>query len=236
MTPLAPTCPRPGDRRRGGPRLLRGAPRRDRAGAPRSRRYFYELPGPGAAGAHPRRPARARRRLRRGDLLAALEPRRGVGIDLSGHGDRGRARRPTPDADAAPSIRATAPTRACCKGWAARSTSSCMVNVVTHLADVQARFEAVCLRVPRAHARVRLQLQPAVAAAAARWRRWLGLKHRQPPEAWLPPEEIRNMLELADFEVVRARLPGRAAAVRAAPVRPREPLPGPAARASSCSR
>ena len=30
--------------------------------------------------------------------------------------------------------------------------------------------------------------------------RW---KYRQPPEAWLPPEEIRTMLSLADLEVVR---------------------------------
>jgi glycosyltransferase involved in cell wall biosynthesis len=30
-----------------------------------------------------------------------------------------------------------------------------------------------------------------------------GLKYRQPAEAWLPPEEIRNMLGLAEFETVR---------------------------------
>jgi glycosyltransferase involved in cell wall biosynthesis len=29
------------------------------------------------------------------------------------------------------------------------------------------------------------------------------MKYEQPPEAWLPPEEIRSMLALADFEVVR---------------------------------
>jgi glycosyltransferase involved in cell wall biosynthesis len=31
----------------------------------------------------------------------------------------------------------------------------------------------------------------------------MGLKYQQPPEAWLPPEEIENMLSLADFEIVR---------------------------------
>jgi glycosyltransferase involved in cell wall biosynthesis len=31
----------------------------------------------------------------------------------------------------------------------------------------------------------------------------LGMKYRQPPESWLPPEEIKSMLSLADFEVVR---------------------------------
>ena len=29
------------------------------------------------------------------------------------------------------------------------------------------------------------------------------MKYRQPPEAWLPPEEVKAMLALADFEVVR---------------------------------
>jgi glycosyltransferase involved in cell wall biosynthesis len=29
------------------------------------------------------------------------------------------------------------------------------------------------------------------------------MKYRQPPESWLPPEEIESMLTLADFEVVR---------------------------------
>jgi hypothetical protein len=31
----------------------------------------------------------------------------------------------------------------------------------------------------------------------------LGMKYAQPPESWLPPEEIKSMLSLADFEVVR---------------------------------
>ncbi|HSD67531.1 MAG TPA: glycosyltransferase family 2 protein, partial [Vicinamibacteria bacterium] len=31
----------------------------------------------------------------------------------------------------------------------------------------------------------------------------LGMKYEQPPESWLPPEEIKSMLALADFEVVR---------------------------------
>lgn len=77
-----------------------------------------------------------------------------------------------------------------------------MVNVVTHLTDVQSAFEAlhtVC------HARTRVLIysysrlwQPLLRLAEL-----LGLKYRQPPEAWLPPEEVRHMLSLADFEVVR---------------------------------
>jgi SAM-dependent methyltransferase len=78
-----------------------------------------------------------------------------------------------------------------------------LVNVVTHLTDVQGTFEAlqsVC------HARTRVLIysysrlwQPLLRLAEA-----IGLKYRQPPEAWLPPEEVKNMLWLADFEVVRA--------------------------------
>jgi SAM-dependent methyltransferase len=77
-----------------------------------------------------------------------------------------------------------------------------LVNVVTHLTDVQRLLEslhALC------HSRTRVFIysysrlwQPFLRLAEL-----LGLKYRQPPEAWLPPEEIENMLGLADFEVVR---------------------------------
>ena len=77
-----------------------------------------------------------------------------------------------------------------------------LVNVVTQLSDVQSVLEnlqAVC------HARTRIFIysysrlwQPLIRLAER-----LHLKHQPPPEAWLPPEEIRNMLSLADFEVVR---------------------------------
>ena len=77
-----------------------------------------------------------------------------------------------------------------------------MVNVVTHLDDVQATFERL---LPVCHRRTRIFIysysrlwQPVLRLAEA-----LGLKYRQPPEAWLPPEEIRTMLTLADLEVVR---------------------------------
>jgi hypothetical protein len=77
-----------------------------------------------------------------------------------------------------------------------------MVNVVTHLTDVQRAFEA--LR-PLCHARTRLFIysysrlwQPILRLAEL-----LRLKHRPPPDAWLPPEEIRNMLHLAEYEVIR---------------------------------
>ena len=77
-----------------------------------------------------------------------------------------------------------------------------LVNVVTQLTDVQAAFESlrsVC------HSRTRLLLysysriwQPILRLAEL-----LHIKHPTPPESWLPPEEVRHMLALADYEIVR---------------------------------
>jgi len=73
---------------------------------------------------------------------------------------------------------------------------------VTHLSDVQRTLEHLQ---PLCHPRTRVFIysysrlwQPPLRLAEM-----LGLKYRQPPEAWLPPEEIENMLSLADFDVVR---------------------------------
>jgi len=136
-----------------------------------------------------------------GDLLAALEPSLGVGLDVSRRavafarerqrgkplhfieGDAG---------DAEVLARLPGPFDAIV-----------LVNVVTQLADVQRTLEGLqhlC------HSRTRVLLysysrlwQPVLALAES-----LGLRRRQPPNAWLPPEEVVNMLTLADYEVVRA--------------------------------
>jgi SAM-dependent methyltransferase len=77
-----------------------------------------------------------------------------------------------------------------------------LVNVVTHLTDVQRLLESLHAL---SHSRTRIFIysysqlwQPFLRLAEL-----IGLKYRQPPEAWLPPEEIENMLSLSDFEVVR---------------------------------
>jgi SAM-dependent methyltransferase len=135
-----------------------------------------------------------------GHLLAALSPSRGVGIDVS--------------------ARAVASARGQHVGENLHFFEGdgadhdllaqvggpfdviLLVNVVTHLTDVQGLLEAVQ---PLCHARTRVLIysysrlwQPLLRLAEI-----VRLKYRQPPEAWLPPEEIRNMLALADFEVVR---------------------------------
>ena len=133
-----------------------------------------------------------------GDLLAAVAPSRGVGLDVSS-AVVARARAAHPGlhffegdaAEAASLARLGGPFDAIL-----------MVNVVTELSDVQGTLEAlqaVC------HDRTRLYIysysrvwQPLVRLAEA-----VGLKWRQPPQSWLPPEEVRNMLSLADWEGVR---------------------------------
>ena len=135
-----------------------------------------------------------------GHLLAELEPSQGVGIDLStpavaaARERYGAAGLRFLEGDATdPSVLAKA---------GGPFDVILMVNVVTHLDDVQAAFEGL---VPLCHRRTRIFIysysrlwQPVLRLAEI-----LRLKHRQPPEAWLPPEEIRTMLSLADLEVVR---------------------------------
>lgn len=134
-----------------------------------------------------------------GDLLEALEPSYGVGIDLSARAIAAARARPTgalrflegDGGDPQLLARAGGPFDAVV-----------LVNVVTHLSDVQRTFErlrAVC------HSRTRIFIysysrlwQPVLRAAEL-----LGLKHQAPPESWLPPEEVRSMLWLADYEVLR---------------------------------
>jgi hypothetical protein len=77
-----------------------------------------------------------------------------------------------------------------------------LVNVVTHLTDVQRAFEklkAVCQ--PRT--RIMVYSYSRLWQPLLRLAELLGLKHAPPPESWLPPEEVRNMMGLADLELVR---------------------------------
>ena len=135
-----------------------------------------------------------------GELLAALRPSRGVGVDLSARAvAAARGRHLGEDLHFFEGD-GTDP------GLLAQVGGPfdvvLLVNVVTLLTDVQSAFEtlkAVC------HPRTRIMVysysrlwQPLL-----RLTELLGLKHAPPPEAWLPPEEVRNMMSLADLEVVR---------------------------------
>jgi len=135
-----------------------------------------------------------------GHVLAALEPSRGVGIDLSAPAVA-KARELWAGRDLH-FVEGDAADEAVLAQVGGPFDVILMVNVVTHLGDVQTTFE----RLQRlCHPRTRLLVysysrlwQPALRLAEL-----LRVKYRQPPEAWLPPEEIRHMLWLADYEVVR---------------------------------
>jgi SAM-dependent methyltransferase len=138
-----------------------------------------------------------------GHLLAALRPSRGVGIDVSapairaasgryGSGDLRFVVGDVADRDLLSRLDGPFDTILC-------------VNVVTHLTDVQATLEAL-------HAVSHSRTRVLVYSYSRLWQPWLrlaelvGMKYRQPPESWLPPEEIKAMLSMADFEVVREDL------------------------------
>jgi SAM-dependent methyltransferase len=135
-----------------------------------------------------------------GHTLAALKPSHGVGVDISGPAIRAARELYGSEtlrflegdiADPAVLARADGP-----------FDVILLVNVVTHLTDVQATLEAL-QAVSHARTRVLIYSYSRLWQPLLRLAELLGMKYRQPPEAWLPPEEIKNMLSLADFEVVR---------------------------------
>ncbi len=135
-----------------------------------------------------------------GHLLAALRPSHGVGVDVSRPAIReateryGSERLRFLEGDIAdPAVLAQA---------GGPFDTILLVNVVTHLTDVQATLEAVHA-VSHPRTRVLIYSYSRLWQPLLRLAELLGLKYEQPPEAWLPPEEIKNMLSLADFEVVR---------------------------------
>jgi SAM-dependent methyltransferase len=135
-----------------------------------------------------------------GDLLASLKPSLGVGIDVSASAIR--AARERHGGAGLRFLEGDVADPAVLAGAGGPFDVVLLVNVVTHLTDVQATLERLHTV---AHARTRVLIysysrlwQPLLRLAEL-----LGLKYRQPPESWLPPEEIKNMLALADFELVR---------------------------------
>jgi len=133
-----------------------------------------------------------------GDLLAALSPSFGVGIDLSGRAvAAARTRHPHLhflEGDACETDTLTK----------ARGPFDVIliVNVVTFLGDVRRLFDALH---KVSHAKTRIMIysysrlwQPVLGLAEM-----LGLKQAQPPESWIPQEEIRTMLHLSDWDLVR---------------------------------
>jgi SAM-dependent methyltransferase len=135
-----------------------------------------------------------------GDLLAALKPSFGVGIDVASRAVE--AARQNQSATSLQFFEGDAADRRLLGQLKGPFDVILLINVVTHLTDVQKTLESLH---PLCHSRTRVFIY----SYSRLWQPLLrlgeiaGLKYRQPPESWLPPEEIENMLSLADFEVVR---------------------------------
>src|SRR5574340_291533 len=134
-----------------------------------------------------------------GDLLASLRPGYGVGIVLSGPAIRAARERPGPHGGQESSksglrfIQGGAADEAGLASAGGPFDGVLLVNVVTHLTDVQQTLE-------RLHAVVHPRTRLLIYSYSRLWQPLLrvaerfGLKYRQPPESWLPPDEIKNML------------------------------------------
>jgi len=135
-----------------------------------------------------------------GHLLSDLKPSYGVGIDISRPAIR-RARE-RHESEPLRFIEGDVADPAVLAQTEGPFDVILLVNVVTHLTDVQATLEGL-QAVSHPRTRVLIYSYSRVWQPLLRLAELLGMKYRQPPEAWLPPEEIENMLSLADFEVVR---------------------------------
>ncbi len=135
-----------------------------------------------------------------GELLADLRPAYGVGIDLSARAvAAARERHPGQPLHF---LEGDGGDPRMLSRTGGRFDAIVMVNVVTQLEDPLRTLEslhAVC------HHRTRIFVysysrlwQPLLRLAEL-----LRMREREPPDAWLPPEELRHQMALADFELVR---------------------------------
>ncbi len=130
-----------------------------------------------------------------GDLLHALRPRRGVGIDFSGEMiEAARARYPDLEFRQADMEEL--------KAWGETFDFIIMADVVGHLQDIEETFRGI-----RAFCRPDTRL--VVSYYSFLWEpvlqlgELMGLKMPQQHQNWLSTEDISNLLLLANFQVIR---------------------------------
>jgi SAM-dependent methyltransferase len=132
----------------------------------------------------------------RGDLLAALRPSRGVGVDVSpGMVTAARSRHPELEF-------------ACAAGEAIRLEGQfdyiVLSDLVPYVADLHALFSSVAAH---CHPRTRV----VVSTYSNLWRpllavlTFLGLRPRRPIRNWVAPRDLVNLVELAGLEVITQR-------------------------------
>lgn len=131
-----------------------------------------------------------------GDLLAALKPARGVGIDFSTE-MIARARKNHPDLEF---VEADAHDLATINEQFDVVIFSDLVN---DLWDVQGAFEQV-RRLCHPWTRLIINFHSGLWQLPLAVAQWLGLAAPMLPQNWLTPEDARGMLRLAGFEAIRS--------------------------------
>lgn len=129
-----------------------------------------------------------------GDLLAAVKPSRGLGVDLSDMMVKEASRRH-------PSLEFRV---ADCESLDLDETFDVIIlaDVMGHLLDVEAalrRLRVCCT--PKT--RIVIAYYNFLWEPFLRLTEWLGLKMPQQQQNWLSPSDIHNLLRLADYEVVK---------------------------------
>ena len=133
-----------------------------------------------------------------GELLAAVSPAFGVGIDISGKAVAA-ARARHKDLHFFEGDACEAATLAPARG---PFDVILIVNVVTFLGDVRRLLEALH-QVSHSKTRVIIYSYSRLWQPVLRLAEFLGLKQAQPADAWIPQEELRTMLHLSDWDLVR---------------------------------
>ena len=136
-----------------------------------------------------------------GDMLAALKPCFGVGIDFSAGDDRRGQRGVIPISTSASAMSEDPAYRLAGLG-AVRRTSSSPTRIGS-LDDVQATLESLHRPVHGADAHRHRLFFPSL-AAAVEVAEWLGWRAKQPPQNVMSPGDVRDLIELADFEAVKS--------------------------------
>ncbi|MDX2053676.1 MAG: bifunctional class I SAM-dependent methyltransferase/glycosyltransferase family 2 protein [Polyangiaceae bacterium] len=130
-----------------------------------------------------------------GDLISSLQPRRGVGIDISSvMTDLARQRHPEIDfvnldveSDPLPS---------------GKFDYIILTDVVGLLGDIQSTIESL-REVLKPGGKLIVTYYNFIWEPALRVAELVGLKTKWPDQSWLSMEDISNLLQLADFEIVR---------------------------------
>lgn len=129
-----------------------------------------------------------------GNLLAAVKPSRGVGIDLSPEMVKEAAQRhPTLEFRAGDAETLDLDEK---------FDAIILADVVGHLVDIEATLRGL-RHVCRPQTRIVVSYYSHLWEPILRLAEKLGMKMPQPEQNWLSPTDIANLLHLADFEVVK---------------------------------